>query len=188
MLAIFVGYSFLGRYWRVVYVNYINQEPPERFTIMLAMLAIAGIWALPIGLGGIFGSLVAIIYIWATHGIYVGSIATAIAMAVIWLGFQETDKEKDADKAIAWQEWLALVVTVVSPLAFTVATLNFVSGAMAGVLVGAIAGAITVVGSQIKAAELSRVQAWQFFGTLATIGLAIGFIYGIFTYRYFAPS
>jgi uncharacterized membrane protein HdeD (DUF308 family) len=188
MLAIFVGYIFLGRYWRIVYVNYINQESPARFTILLAMMAMAGIWALPMGLGGIIGSLAAIIYTFATTDMYVGSIATVAGIAVIWLGFQETDKEKDTDRRITWQEWLALAVTVISPLAFTVATFRFFTGPVAGMLAGAIAGAITVVGPQIEASELSRRQAWQLFAILAALGLSIGFIYGIFTYRYFAPS
>ncbi len=188
MLAICLGYSFLGRYWRVVYVNYINQDSPTRFTLMLIIMAIAGIWSLPIGFGGIIGAVVAIVYTFATEGTNTGLIALVVAAATIWLGFQETDTEKDADRRITWQEWLALVVTAIAPLGLAAAVFRFTSDIMSGAIVGIIAGAVTVIGAQIKSSALTRKQAWQLFTALAIASLAIGFIYGIFTYRYLPPG
>jgi hypothetical protein len=188
MLAISLGYSFLGRYGRIIYVNYINRDPPTRFSLLLIMMAIAGIWALPIGFGGIIGGLVAIVYTFATKGTNVGLVALIVAAATVWLGFQETDTERDADRDIIWQEWLALLVIAIAPLGLAEAVFRFTSEIMSGVIVGIISGAVTVIGVQIKASGLSRKQAWQMFTVLAIASLVIGFIYGIFTYRYFSPG
>jgi hypothetical protein len=188
MLAICLGYSFLGRYGRIVYVNYSNGDPPTRFSLLLILMAIAGIWALPIGFGGIIGGVVAIVYTFTAEGTNTGLVALGVAALTIWLGFQETDTEKDVDRRIIWQEWLALVVTAIAPLGLAEAVFRFTSEIMSGAIVGIISGAVAVIGVQIKSSALTLKQAWQLFVMLAMASLAIGFIYGIFTYRYFPPG
>jgi hypothetical protein len=187
MVTLCIGYGFLGHYLHVIYVNYVGGEPPARTTVLIAALALAGIWALPLGIGGIFAALAVIIQAFVVGGVN-GLIAIAVALLVIWIGFQDTDTEKDAQRRIVWQEWLVLIVTIGSPLALADATFKVLSSYLAMVVVGAIAGGLTTIGAQFKASGLSRLQVRQLFTVMCAIAIAIGFVYSIFTYRYLPPS
>lgn len=188
MVTISVGYGFLGRYLRILQADYIGGEPPARATVLIVGFALAGIWALPLGVGGIIAALALIVQAFFIGGLNVALIAIAIALIVIWIGFQDTDTEKDVERRITWQEWLAIIVSVGSPLALGDATFKVLSGAIAAIVVGAIAGGLTTVGAQFKASGLSRLQSRQFFTLICLISLSIGFVYGIFTYSYLPPN
>ncbi len=184
LLIIFLGYGFLGRYMRILYIDSISLNS----SLAVLTLAIASVWAVPLALGGIVATILSLALTFRIAGINTGLIATVVAAIVIWVGFKDTDIEKDTEKDLAWQDWLATLVTLVWAVVTTLAISKSLSGGIASVFLGANAGAIAAIGLQFKSASLTQAQNFQFLGTVATLGILIGLAHGIFTYIVVTPG
>jgi hypothetical protein len=182
VMAIFLGYGFLGRLLRVI-ASGVNP-----LSIMLLALCIGSVWALTLGYGGLLATALALGIVFMYGGVGSGFIAIAAAVVMIWLGFAQTDRERSQDQKITIFEIGAVVVILSWAVLNTMAIYDALSGVTADVVTGVIAGSYTVIGTQIKASGIDRKQAFNFFALLAGLGLAIGWVYGWFTYKVFIPG
>jgi hypothetical protein len=183
VMAIFLGYCFLGRLFRVVTNYEINL-----LSLVLLALNIGSVWAFTLGYGGLLATALALGLVFMHGGVNSGFIAIATAAVTIWIGFFQTDQERSQDQKFTILELGAVVVILSWAGLSTLATYDLLSGVTADIFVGVIAGSYTVIGSQIKASGIDNKHALRFFSILAGLGLAIGWLYGLFTYEAFIPS
>jgi hypothetical protein len=183
VMAIFLGYGFLGRLLRVLTISGINP-----ITTVLLALCIGSVWALTLGYGGLLATALTLGIVFMYGGVGSGFIAIATAAVTMWLGFAQTDQERSQDQKITILEIGSVVVFLSLAVLITMAIYDALSGMTADVVMGVIAGGYTVIGSQIKASGIDRKQAFNFFALLVGLGLAIGWVYGWFTYKVFIPS
>lgn len=183
VMAIFVGYGFLGRLLSVLATYGVNP-----INIMLLALCIGSVWALTLGYGGLLATALALGLVFMHGGISSGFMAIAAAVVTMYLGFTQTDQERSQDQKITIFEIGAVIVILSLAILITLAIYDALSGITADVVTGVIAGSYAVIGSQIKASGIDHKQALQFFTGLAGLGLAIGWVYGWFTYKVFIPS
>ena len=147
---------------------------------LLFMLAIAAIFAIPQSLGGLLAAIASVFTVyWQSQSNLTYTLITAIAcLAIYLLGFQDVRYDSASDKKLSIFEIVATVITI----AFTVtisliilqtqAPLNWIISAA----IGAIAGAITLIGKQLTYTDLPQKTIWKLFGIFTLSGLAIGFI------------
>ncbi len=181
-MAIFLGYGFLGRLLRVI-ASGVNP-----LSIMLLALCLGSVWALTLGYGGLLATALALGIVFMYGGVGSGFIAIAAAVVMMWLGFAQTDRERSQDQKITIFEIGVVVVILSWAVVITMAIYDALSGVTADMVAGVIAGSYTVIRSQIKASGIDRKQAFNFFALLAGLSLAIGWVYGWFTYKVFIPS
>lgn len=184
ILGIFGGYVYVGYLFRVITINGINSPV---FLLIIA-LTIGSIWALSLGNGGLLATVIALGLVFYNGGISLGFLAVGIAAGTMGLGFYQTDQERSPDQNLTLLEIMAVVVLLIWAVLVTLATYQILSGVNAAVITGAIAGSYSVVGSQIKASGITNIETWYFLAFLAGLGLAIGWIYGLVTYKVFVLS
>jgi hypothetical protein len=178
-IILIAGYGFLGDFAYTVY----RRNDFGLFALSLG-IALASIWALPQNLGGILAAITTLIIAFINLGFVPGLIATAVCVAIFWLGLREADYSFANYPKIRWWEWLGVVINVGLAVAMTLAFLQKIpnAGNLAGLALGSLAGMIVVVGAQIKSAELDTKQALTLSAFIALSGLVAGFIYGAITY------
>jgi hypothetical protein len=185
-IVLFLGYTFLGR---SLYNLHRQDSPPSSLILLVVGLCFAGVWALPQNLGGIiaaFGCLI-LTFFWA--GPVPCMVATVIALLFVWIGLQNTDSgNADIEKNFTWQEWLAVVVTILLPLPIAMAMLQSFADYMQSFALGGLAGAVTIMGAQIRAAELPIKLVFLILSIVTLLGLFMGWLYGSLTYSNFIPS
>jgi len=184
--GIFLGYGFLGYSVRVLTLYGFS---PLVWGFLA--LAIASVWSLAIGYGGLLATMLALGMVVKFDGVNAGFIAIAVAAGTMWLGFSQTDAETDIQQSPNQKLTLQEIASVLVLLAFAtfvnLGTYQVLSGVNAAIVTGAVAGSYAVIGSQVKASGITTREALQLFGTLAFLGLAIGWVYGWFTYKVFVP-
>ena len=182
LTAIAIAYAYLGSYSRTLL-----SQPDNYFKAgLLFMLAIAAIFAIPQSLGGLLAAIAAIFTVyWQSQSNLTLSLITAIACLTIYLlGSQDLRYEAAPDKKLSIVEIVATVITI----AFTVAIALIISQIQApinwivSIAIGAIAGAITLIGKQLSYLDLSQKVIWRLFGILSMSSLAIGFAIRAFLY------
>jgi len=184
VLIIFLGYGFVGRSISMLY-----QQSNSATTTFLLALCVAGVYILPIGLGGIIATIVSLAVFFAIAGFSSGLVASAAAALVIWLGFQDADSDiVDRDKNLITQQWLIVAATTCLALTLMFTIAQTTTGAIADLIVGATTGSIAVIGLQVKSSEQSLANPSRFvrFGVIAS--LSIGFIFGLLTYKQYIYS
>jgi hypothetical protein len=183
VMSLLLGYGFFGRFLRAIALDGANST----ILFLLWALGLGGVWALSMD-GGLLATVLALGLVFKLGGIGSGFIAVAAATCTIWLGFLQTDRERSQAQNLTLSEIGAVIVILSLVVFMTLATYQALTGEVAAVISGAIAGSYTVIGAQIKASGLTNRQALQFFASIATLGLAIGWVYGWFTYQVFVPS
>ena len=183
VVAIFLGYGFIGRLLRVLMTSGINP-----LNIIILALGIGSVWALTLGYGGLLATGLAISLVFIYGGVGSGFIVLSAAVVTMWVGFAQTDQERSQDQKINLLEIGSVFVILSLAGVTTGAVYDAISGVPADIVMGVIAGSYTVIGSQIKASGIDRKQIIQLFMILAGLGLAIGWIYGWFTYKVFILS
>ncbi|NUN64559.1 hypothetical protein HCU40_07300 [Pseudanabaena biceps] len=174
MVAIAIAYGFLGSelcksMWANNYLN----------SFLLLALSVAGTFAIPQSLGGLLAAIASVATVYWQSSNLTYTIASAIACLVIyWLGFQDIRYESAPDKKLSKIEIMATVITI----AFTVAIALIISqthpplNLLTSVAIGAIAGAITLVGKQLIYIDLSQKEIWRLFGIVSASSFAIGVV------------
>ncbi len=182
--AIFLGYGFMGRLLRIMTFAEVNNSQ----SLLLLALCVGSVWALSLGTGGLLATVLALGLVFKMGGMGSGLMALATAAVTIWLGFRQTDREQEQNTNISLTEIAALLVLMTWAVYVTLSIYEVLTGDTLNLVAGAIAGSYSVIGAQIKASGISNKQTWQFMGTIAGLGLAIGWIYTWFTYKIFIPS
>lgn len=180
MVMIAIAYGFLGsELCKAMWANnYLN-------SFLLLALSVAGTFAIPQSLGGLLAAIAAVTTVYWQSSNLTYTIACAIACLVIyWLGFQDIRYEPAPDKKLSRVEIVATVITI----AFTVVIALIISqtqvplNLMTCIAIGAIAGAITLVGKQLLYIDLSPKEIWRLFGIVTASSFAIGIIIRIILY------
>jgi len=179
VVAIFSGYGFLGRFLRVIALDGAN----SLILFLLWTLGLGGVWALSREIGGLLATVLALGLVFKLGGVGSGFIALVAASCTMWLGFLQTDRERSPNQNLTLSEIGAVIVILSLAVFITLATYQILSGDVAAVISGAIAGSYTVIGAQIKASGITTKQALQFVALVAFLGMAIGWVYGWFTYQ-----
>ncbi len=182
LTAIAIAYAYLGSYSRTLL-----SQPDDYFKAgLLFVLAIAGIFAIPQSLGGLLAAIAAISTVyWQSQSNLTLSLITAIACLTIYLiGFRDLRYESAPDKKLSIVEIVATIITI----AFTVAIAMIISQIQAplnwivSIAIGAIAGAITLIGKQLSYLDLSPKVIGRLFGIVTVSSFAVGFVIRAFLY------
>ena len=182
LTTIAIAYAYLGSYSRTLL-----SQPDNYFKAgFLFLLAIAGMFAIPQSLGGLLAAIAAIsIVYWQSQANLTLSLITAIVcLAIYLLGFRDLRYEAAPDKKLSIVEIVATIITI----AFTVAIALIISQIQAplnwivSIAIGAIAGAITLIGKQLSYLDLSQKVIGRLFGIVTASSFAIGFAIRAFLY------
>ena len=185
LVAIAIAYGYFGNYLCTLlrYSNY-----PIAF--LLLILAAAAVFAIPLSLGGLLAAIAAIgLVYWKTNLTY-SLISAFTCLALYLLSFQDIRYLADPDQKLSIIEIVATVITI----AFTVAialiilTLQIPTSWITCVIIGAIAGAITLISKQLSYIDLSQKIIWRYLGILAASSLAIGFVIRAILYATTKPE
>ena len=152
---------------------------------LLFMLAIAAIFAIPQSLGGLLAAIASVFTVYWQSSNITYSLITAIAcLGLYLLGFQDVRYNSAPDKKLSIFEIVATVITIAFTVTISIiilqtqVPLNWITSAA----IGAIAGAITLVGKQLSYIDLSQKSIWRLFGIVNVSSLAIGFAIGVIIY------
>jgi hypothetical protein len=185
-IVLFSGYVFLGR---SLYNFHRQDATPNPLLLIVVGLCVAGVWALPQNVGGIIASLGCLILTFFWAGPAPCAIATLVAAIFIWIGLQNTDSgNADVEKNLTWQEWLAVVITLLLPLPIAIAMLQSFADYMQSLALGGLAGAITILGPQIRSSDLPTKFVFLLLSIITLLGLIIGWLYGSLTYSNIVPG
>jgi hypothetical protein len=116
-----------------------------------------------------------------------GLLATAICIAIFWLGLIDADYKVTQAPQIRWWEWIAIAINLSLTLILGLVMLQNFSGNLAGIILGILAGVVVVVSAQIKSAELAEKQALAFTTAIVLTGLIAGAIHAASTYTFTRP-
>jgi hypothetical protein len=178
LVIICLSYGCLGRSLAVFY----HQNNSFATTILLAT-SFAGIYVLRFSLGGILATVAGLVLTFIQAGVLPGIVAIAIAALVLWLGLYDVRSQSDTSETnLNTLEWWQTLITVALSISLTMVILQAVSSFVAGLWTGALAGALAVFGVQVQTDDIGtdRPQYWLMLGACSC--LAIGIIFGSFTY------
>jgi hypothetical protein len=179
LTAIAIAYGYLGSYLCTLmrYNNYLVAG-------LLLAISVGGIFAIPQSLGGLLAAIASItIVYWQSNLTY--SLMTAIAcLALYLLGFRDVRYEPEADQKLSVLELSATAITIALTIVITLIILQtqIPLNWMGSLMIGAIAGAITLVGKQLSYIDLSQKTIWRSLGILGASSLAIGYAVSLFLY------
>jgi len=149
----------------------------------LLMLAVVAIFAIPQSLGGLFAAIAAVITVyWQTSNITYSLITAGVCLGLYLLGFQDVRYEPDAEKKLSIIEVVATLITIGFTVQTTLLILQTPSRWLTSAAIGAIAGAITLVGKQLIYIDLPQKTIWKLFGSVTISSLAIGFVVRVILY------
>ena len=149
----------------------------------LLMLAVVAIFAIPQSLGGLFAAIAAVITVyWQTSNITYSLITAGVCLGLYLLGFQDVRYDADPDKKLSIIEVVATLITIGFTVQTTLLILQTPSSWLTSAAIGAIAGAITLVGKQLIYIDLPQKTLWKLFGSVTISSLAIGFAIGTIIY------
>jgi hypothetical protein len=186
LIILFLGYSLLGR---SLYILYQQDNAASSLIALVVCLSLAGVWALPQNLGGIIAALGCLILTFAWAGPMPCAIATVTAAIFAWIGLRDADYgNPDSERNLTWQEWLAVVITILLPLPIARVMLQSLTGYPQSIALGALAGIMAILGPQIKSAELPAKFVFQLLMAIVLLGLFIGWVHGTLTYVHVIPS
>ncbi len=172
LIAIAIAYGWLGAslctLWR--FGNY-------PIAGLLLTLAITAIFAIPQSLGGLLAAIAAIIAVYWQSSNITYSLITAIAcLAIYLLGFQDLRYHPDPDEKLSILEIVATVITIAFTVAIALIISQTPSNWLTSITIGAIAGAITLVGKQLSDIDLSEKSIWRLLGIVNGSSLALGYL------------
>jgi hypothetical protein len=179
LTAIAIAYGYLGSYLCTLmrYNNYLVAG-------LLLTISVGGIFAIPQSLGGLLAAIASItIVYWQSNLTY--SLMTAIAcLALYLLGFRDVRYEPEPDQKLSVLELSATAITIALTMVITLIILQtqIPLNWMGSLMIGAIAGAITLVGKQLSYIDLSQKTIWRSLGILGASSLAIGYAVSLFLY------
>ena len=169
--AIAIAYGYLGSYLSVLFKadNYLTAS-------LVLILAIGGVFSIPQSVGGLLAAIAAIAVVCWQASLTGGLITVGVCLFLYWLGFQDVRYNPAPDKKLSIIEIIATVVTVALSVAISISLFQIPSQWLASLAIGVFAGAITLIGKQIKYLELPPTKNFVILGTLSGISLVIGFV------------
>ncbi len=143
---------------------------------LLFVLSVVAIFAIPQSLGGLLAAIAAVITVyWQSSNITYSLITAGVCLGMYLLNFQDLRYDPQPEKPLSIVEIVATVVTIAFTVVITLFILQPPATWLTTSAIGAIAGAITVVGKQFNYIDLPQQTIWRLFGGVTISSLAIGF-------------
>ena len=171
LTAIAIAYGYVGAHLSTLFRfgDYLSVG-------FLFMLAVVSIVAIPQSVGGLLAAIAAVLTVsWQTSNVTYSLITASVCLGLYFLGFQDVRYESDPDKKLSIIEIVATLITIGFTVQTTLLILQTPSSWLTSTAIGAIAGAITLVGKQLIYIDLPQKTIWKLFGSVTIISLAIGF-------------
>jgi hypothetical protein len=171
LTAIAIAYGYVGAHLSTLFRfgDYLSVG-------FLFMLAVVSIVAIPQSVGGLLAAIAAVLTVyWQTSNVTYSLITASVCLGLYFLGFQDVRYESDPDKKLSIIEVVATLITIGFTVQTTLLILQTPSSWLTSTAIGAIAGAITLVGKQLIYIDLPQKTIWKLFGSVTIISLAIGF-------------
>ena len=171
LTAIAIAYGYVGAHLSTLFRfgDYLSVG-------FLFMLAVVSIVAIPQSVGGLLAAIAAVLTVyWQTSNVTYSLITASVCLGLYFLGFQDVRYESDPDKKLSIIEVVATLITIGFTVQTTLLILQTPSSWLTSTAIGAIAGAITLVGKQLIYIDLPQKTIWKLFGSVTSISLAIGF-------------
>ncbi|MFN9835598.1 MAG: hypothetical protein ACK56L_05825 [Pseudanabaena sp.] len=144
---------------------------------LLFVLSVVAIFAIPQRLGGLLAAIAAVITVyWQSSNITYSLITAGVCLGMYLLNFQDLRYDSQPEKPLSIVEIVATVVTIAFTVVITLFILQPPATWLTTSAIGAIAGAITVVGKQFNYIDLPQQTIWRLFGGVTISSLAIGFV------------
>jgi hypothetical protein len=144
---------------------------------LLFVLSVVAIFAIPQSLGGLLAAIAALITVyWQSSNITYSLITASVCLGMYLLNFQDLRYDPQPEKPLSIVEIVATVVTIAFTVVITLFILQPPATWLTTSAIGAIAGAITVVGKQFNYIDLPQQTIWRLFGGVTISSLAIGFV------------
>ncbi len=180
-----MGYGFYGRHLYLVHLA--NAGP---ILLAWAIPAVASVWIVPLGTGGLLGAIAAIALSYFWFGGVAALTCLGAAGSVLWLGLQDTDRPRPEaiERPLGLSEILLAIATAGIVVLLVFALREPLTGPLAGAVAGLVAGTIAAIGPLGKDLGLPPQQRRLIHGSLGAIAIAIGVLYALATYRIFHPS
>ena len=172
LIAIAIAYGYVGAHlctlWRIS--DYLNIG----FLVTLAAFAI---FAIPQSLGGLLAAIAALITVyWQTTNISYTLVTMVVCLGMYLVNFEDLRYDPRPEQKLSIREIVATLITIAFMVQVTLLIFkNPVSWINTG-LIGAIAGAITLIGKQLTYTDLPQKTIWKVFTIFTVSGLAIGFV------------
>jgi len=178
LTAIAIAYGYIGAHlctlWRTD--DYLGIG-------FLFTLVIVAIFAIPQSLGGLLAAIAAVIIVyWQTPDISYSLVAVGVCLGLYLVNFQDLRYDPRPDQKLSIREIVATLITIgfMVQVALLISK-NPVSWINTGII-GAIAGAITLIGKQLIYTDMPQKTIWKLLGLFTLSGLAIGFAIRVFIY------
>ncbi|PZU97147.1 MAG: hypothetical protein DCE90_08425 [Pseudanabaena sp.] len=180
LVAIAIAYGYLGSELgsMIKFGKYFEA------TLLLAIAVLAAL-AMPQSLGGLLAAIAMVILVYLKTSLNYAAIAAVTCLAIYFLGFQEVKYQSDAAKKLTPIEIAATLMTVVFGAQVAWLILQYPSSWLLSIAIGAIAGAITLVGKQLLYTDLPIKTIAIIFGAVTTSSLIIGLVVRLITYALF---
>jgi hypothetical protein len=170
LAAIAIAYGYLGSSIYTLFRSYNYLA-----TGLLSLLAAASVFAIPQSLGGLLAAIASLLILYWQSNLTSTLIAAITCLTLYILGFQDVRYDPEPEKKLSIIEIVATVITLAFTATVTLIILQNPINWLTSILIGAIAGAITLVGKQLSYIDLSQKTIWRSLGILNGISLAIGF-------------
>jgi len=155
---------------------------------LLLALAVSGVFAIAQSLGGLLAAIAAVAIVYWQSGLN-NSLITAIAcLALYILGFRDVRYDAEPDKKLSIIEIGATAIAIAFTVTVSIIVLQNPANWLTAFAIGAIAGAITLVGKQLEYIDLSQKTILRSLGILSGTGLAIGFAIRLILYATSKPQ
>ena len=155
---------------------------------LLFVLSVVAIFAIPQSLGGLLAAIAALITVyWQSSNITYSLITASVCLGMYLLNFQDLRYDPQPEKPLSIVEIVATVVTITFTVVITLFILQPPATWLTTSAIGAIAGAITVVGKQFNYIDLPQQTIWRLFGGVTISSLAIGFVIRVIIYAITKP-
>ena len=155
---------------------------------LLFVLSVVAIFAIPQSLGGLLAAIAALITVyWQSSNITYSLITAGVCLGMYLLNFQDLRYDPQPEKPLSIVEIVATVVTIAFTVVITLFILQPPATWLTTSAIGAIAGAITVVGKQFNYIDLPQQTIWRLFGGVTISSLAIGFVIRVIIYAITKP-
>ncbi|OIP77068.1 MAG: hypothetical protein AUK48_04590 [Oscillatoriales cyanobacterium CG2_30_44_21] len=149
---------------------------------ILLMIAVLAALAIPQSLGGLLAAIAMVVLVYLKTSFNAAAITALTCLAIYLLGFQEVRYQSDASKKLSLIEIAATLITVIFGAQAAWLILQYPSSWLLNMVIGAIAGAITLVGKQLSYTELPTKTIAIIFGTVTTSSLIVGLVVKLIGY------
>ena len=143
---------------------------------LLFLLGVTSIFAIPQSLGGLLAAITSVLIVYWQVSLNSSLITAGVCLGLYLLSFQDLRYDPEPDKKLSITEIIATLITLAFTVTTTLIILKYPVHWSASITIGAIAGAITLIGKQLSYIDLTEKVIWRSLGIVSGTGLVTGFV------------